>query len=179
MSRAVSPSSNKPYGVARVVALWTLPRSSFYAARQRERQPREAQKRGPKVHSDADLVAAIRQLLEQAVFSGEGYRKVWARLRHKDIRTSKERILRLLRENQLLSPARQPQALPSHPHEGTIVAEAPDRMWGTDATATVTESSVLFGFHGFLYRDHRSGRTEITITCTEITNSVALNLTKH
>lgn len=88
MSRAVSPSSNKPYGAARVVALWTLPRSSFYAALHRERQPREAQKRGPKVHSDVDLVAAIRQLLEQAVFSGEGYRKIWARLRsqgHPDI----------------------------------------------------------------------------------------------
>jgi putative transposase len=138
MSSALSPSSNKPYGVARVVALWNLPRSSFYAARHRKRHPREAQKRGPKVHSDADLVAAIRQLLEQAVFSGEGYRKIWARLRHKGIRTSKDRVLQLLRENQLLSPARQPQALPSHPHEGTIVAEAPDRMWGTDATATVT-----------------------------------------
>ena len=138
MSRAVSPSSNKPYGVARVVALWTLPRSSFYAARHRERQPEVAQKRGPKVHSDADLIAAIRQLLEQAVFTGEGYRKIWARLRHKGIRTSKDRVLRLLRENQLLSPTRQPQALPSHPHEGTIVAEAPDQMWGTDATATVT-----------------------------------------
>jgi putative transposase len=138
MSSALSPSSNKPYGVARVVALWNLPRSSFYAARHRKRHPREARKRGPKVHSDADLVAAIRQLLEQAVFSGEGYRKIWARLRHKGIRTSKDRVLQLLRENQLLSPARQPQALPSHPHEGTIVAEAPDRMWGADATATVT-----------------------------------------
>lgn len=138
MSRAVSPSSKKPYGVARVVALWNLARSSFYAARHREQHPRPARKRGPKVYSDAELRAAIQQLLEEAVFSGEGYRKIWARLRHKGIRSSKDRVLRLLRENQLLSPARQPAAIPSHPHEGTIVAEAPDRMWGTDATATVT-----------------------------------------
>jgi hypothetical protein len=54
ISRTVSPSSNKSYGVARVVALWNLPRSSVYAARHRERRLREAQKRGPKVHSDAD-----------------------------------------------------------------------------------------------------------------------------
>src|SRR4051794_14067392 len=71
MSRTISPSSKKPYGVARVVGLWNLARSSFYAARHREWHPREAQKRGPKVLSDAELVTAIRQLLDEAVFSGE------------------------------------------------------------------------------------------------------------
>jgi len=138
MSRTVSPSSKKPYGVARVVRLWDLARSSFYAARHRERHPRETQKRGPKVFSDAELVTAIRQLLEEAVFSGEGYRKIWARLRQQGIRTSKDRVLQLLRENQLLSPARQPEPVRSHPHEGTIIAERPNQMWGTDATTTVT-----------------------------------------
>src|SRR3954447_15460576 len=105
MSRTLSPSSKKPYGVARVTGLWGLARSSFYAARHRQRHPREEQKRGPKVLSDAELVTAIRQLLEEAVFSGEGYRKIWARLRHQGIRTSKDRVLQLLRKNQLLSPA--------------------------------------------------------------------------
>src|SRR5438270_9511904 len=76
MSRTVSPSSKKPYGVARVVALWDLTRSRFYAARHRERHPREAQKRGPRVLSDAELISAIRQLLDEAVFKGEGYRKI-------------------------------------------------------------------------------------------------------
>jgi hypothetical protein len=71
MSRTVSPSSNRPYGVARVVAVWNLARSSFYAARQRERDPREAQKRGPKVLSDAELMAGIRQLLDAPIFAGE------------------------------------------------------------------------------------------------------------
>src|SRR5947208_11517346 len=139
MSRTISPSSKKPYGVARVVGLWNLTRSSFYAARHRERHPRETQKRGPKVLSDAELVTAIRQLLEEAVFSGEGYRKIWARLRHQGIRASKDRVLQLLRENQLLSPARQPEPVASNPHEGTIIAELPNQMWGTDATATFTE----------------------------------------
>ena len=140
MSHTVSPSSNKPYGVARVVSIWDLARSSFYAARQREGQPREGQKRGPKVRSDEELVTEIRQLLAAPVFSGEGYRKIWARLRHNGIRTSKDRVLRLLRENQWLSPARQPEPVPSHPHEGTIVTEAPNQMWGTDATTTFTEA---------------------------------------
>jgi putative transposase len=140
MSRTVSPSSDKPYGVARVVALWCLARSSFYAARRRQQQPRESHKRGPKVHSDEELVTAIRQLLTEPVFTGEGYRKIWARLRHQGIRTSKDRVLRLLREHQLLSPSRQPEPVRSHPHEGTIVSESPNQMWGTDATATFTEA---------------------------------------
>jgi transposase InsO family protein len=139
MSHTVSPSSNKPYGVARVVGAWDLARSSFYAAQQRQQEPREPQKRGPKVHSDEELLGKIRQLLSEAVFAGEGYRKIWARLRHQGVRTCKDRVLRLLRQNQLLSPARPPQAVCPNPHDGTIITEAPNQMWGTDATATFTD----------------------------------------
>ena len=128
--------------MARVAGLWGLARSSFYAARHRNWHPREEQKRGPKVLSDAELVTAIRQLLDEAVFSGEGYRKIWARLRHKGIRTSKDRVLQLLRENSCSRPARAPEPARSNPHEGTITAELPNQMWGTDATATFTERRV-------------------------------------
>jgi putative transposase len=138
MSRTISASSNRAYGVARVMAIWDLPRSSFYTARNRQRNPRESRKRGPKVHCDVELLAAIRSVLDEAVFTGEGYRKVWARLRHKDIRTSKERVNRLMRENQLLSPHRQLLPVTHHPHDGVIVTDQPDQMWGTDATATFT-----------------------------------------
>lgn len=138
MSQTVSASSSKMYGVARVVSVWNLARSSFYAARRRARGPHPTGKRGPKVLSDEELLLAIRQLLNQAAFTGEGYRKIWARLRHQGIRTSKERVLRLLRENQLLSPQRQPEPVKEVPHDGTIVTSRPDQMWGTDATATST-----------------------------------------
>ncbi len=106
MSHATSPSTQTPYGVARVTAVWGLARSSFYAALQRQAHPPELQKRGPKVLTDAELLAHIHKLLAAPVFPGEGYRKIWARLRFEGVRTSKERILRLMRENQLLSPAR-------------------------------------------------------------------------
>ena len=49
MSCTVSPSSQKSYGAARVLASWNLARSSFYAARHRRQHPPELQKRGPKV----------------------------------------------------------------------------------------------------------------------------------
>jgi putative transposase len=139
MSRTVSPSSQTSYGVARVLAIWNLARSSFYAARHRQQHPPEPQKRGPKVLSDEELLSEIRQLLEAPIFSGEGYRKIWARLRHKGVRTCKDRVLRLLRQHQLLSPSRQPAPAHSNPHDGTIVTEAPNQMWGTDATATSTD----------------------------------------
>ena len=139
MSCTVSPSSQKSYGAARVLASWNLARSSFYAARHRRRHPPELQKRGPKVLSDEELLIEIRQLLGAPVFCGEGYRKIWARLRHKGIRTCKDRVLRLLRQHQLLSPSRQPAAAHTNPHEGTIVTDVPNQMWGTDATSTSTD----------------------------------------
>ena len=138
MSRTISPSSKRPYGVARVISIWQLARSSFYAARQRQLHPRAVAKRGPRQLPDEDLVREIRQVLDESVFHGEGYRKVWARLREKGIRAWRDRVLRVMREHELLSPSRQPAPRPSNPHEGRIVADAPNQIWGTDATATCT-----------------------------------------
>src|SRR3954452_18098467 len=102
MSRTLSPSSKRSYGVARVIAVWQLARSSFYAARCRQQHPRIAAKRGPKRLSDEELVREMCQLLDQSVFHGEGYRKVWARLRLKDVRVGKHRVLRAMSEYELL-----------------------------------------------------------------------------
>ena len=139
MSRTLSPSSNKRYGVARVTAVWRLARSSYYSERKRQQNPRVPHKRGPKRLSDEELVREIRQVIEESVFHGEGYRKVWARLRHKDVRAWKDRVLRIMHEHQLLSPSRAAVARPENPHAGTIVVGRPDQLWGTDATATFTQ----------------------------------------
>lgn len=138
MSRTLSPSSQKRYGVAQVIAVWGLARSTYYAARHREQHPRALQKRGPKRLSDEELADQIRQVIEESVFHGEGYRKVWARLRHRDVRAWKERVLRIMREQQLLSPSRQLVTRAENPHAGSILADAPNQLWGTDATATFT-----------------------------------------
>jgi putative transposase len=100
--------------------------------------------------ADTDLVAAIRQVLIDSPFHGgipgdpdrvgrgEGYRKVWARLRHAGRRTSKERLRRLMRENGLQAATRRGRPRGSRNHDGTIILGAIDTMWGTDMTATVT-----------------------------------------
>src|SRR5712664_2514175 len=67
-----------------------------------------------------------------------GNRKVWARLRIlRDIRVSRTRVLRLMRENALLSPHRRPQGTSSL-HDGTITTSRPNEMWGTDGVRIET-----------------------------------------
>jgi len=139
MSQAHSPSTNKPYGAARVLAVWKLARSSYYSAKKCQAKPQPpAQKRGPKRLCDEEVLVQIRQVLAESVFAAEGYRKVWARMRMKGIRVWKERILRLMREADLLSPNRRPAHRPGNPHEGSIVPMEPNQVWGTDGTATTT-----------------------------------------
>jgi transposase InsO family protein len=88
--------------------------------------------------SDAALTAAIRGVLAASPFHGEGHRKVWARLRHAGTRTSLRRVLRLMRENDLLAPGRAGSPRGPRNHDGTIIPETVDTMWGTDLTATFT-----------------------------------------
>ena len=87
---------------------------------------------------DDVLVGHIRRVLEASPFHGEGYRKAWAKLRVAGIRTAKERVRRLMREHDLQAPHRVGQAHGPKAHDGTITTEAPDVMWGTDMTATLT-----------------------------------------
>ena len=92
----------------------------------------------PTAIMDDVLVAHIRRVLEASPFHGEGYRKAWAKLRVDGIRTSQERVRRLMRESGLQAPPRAGHAHGPKAHDGTITTEAPDVMWGTDMTATVT-----------------------------------------
>jgi putative transposase len=153
MAEATSPATGHRYGVARVCRLWEVPRSSFYAARQvgadGANTTASPARRGPKpAVSDQDLLAAIRADLARSPWTGEGHRKVWARLRTLDrVRVSRKRVLRLMREHALLSPHRS-RPRPAASHERHIVTEAPDVMWAIDATqvTTVEDGKVwLFG----------------------------------
>jgi hypothetical protein len=88
--------------------------------------------------SDAALVRRIRTLLEDSPFHGEGYRKVWARLRHAGVRTSPRRVLRVMREHGLLAHQRSGAPRGPRAHDGTITTEKVDEMWGTEMTVVAT-----------------------------------------
>src|SRR5262249_18831597 len=108
MSQTCAPSTLRRYGLARVCRGWELARSTGYLDQAGRAGPVAVpRKRGPKPRwSDGELLAEIRAVLEAAPFLGEGHRKVWARLRGQGVRTSKARVLRLMREAKLLAPTR-------------------------------------------------------------------------
>jgi transposase InsO family protein len=84
---------------------------------------------------------------------GEGHRKIWARLRIAGVCPSKRRVLRLMREHGLLAPSRVGAPRGPRNHDGTIIPDRADAMWGTDLTATWTGQ----GQAGvFVAVDHRS-----------------------
>ena len=138
MSRTASPGSGIPYGLARVCRVWRTSRATVY----RYRSPAPAdlpRRRGPSgPMPDAALVEAIRAVLCGSPFHGEGHRKVWARLRIAGVRTSKRRVLQLMREHGLLAPSRVGAPRGPRTHDGTIIPDRVDEMWGTDLTATWT-----------------------------------------
>lgn len=140
MSRAHSVSTRKPYGMRQVCSVWDIPRSTLYWQRNHVEPARPSLRPGPDGPcSDDALVEYISTVLRESPFHGEGHRKVWARLRYlKDIRTSKRRTLRLMREHGLLAPQRAGRAHGPKAHDGVISTGRPDEMWGTDMTGAVT-----------------------------------------
>lgn len=140
MSAAASPSTGRVYGLQRVCRHWAVPRSTVYARRSRAgAPPTPARRRGPApVVSDVDLLVLIRADLARSLFTGEGHRKVWARLRVVDgVRVARKRVLRVMRENRLLSPHRVRQGSPAA-HDGKITTTEPNEMWGTDGVRVET-----------------------------------------
>lgn len=146
MSQERSPSSGQRYGLTRVCRLLGVPRSTLYSRRDRAAGTVErSRRRGPKPRlSDVELVDAIRADLSASPFHGEGHRKVWARLcKMRGLRVSRKRVLRLMREQKLLSPHRAPMGDPKL-HDGTITTTTLDEMWATDAfrVQTVDDGSL-------------------------------------
>src|SRR5579859_2091821 len=141
MSQAVSPSAGHAYGLAFTCRVLEIARSTVYADKALvTTPPTPPRKRGPKTAwSDTELTELIRQAIAASPWLGEGYRKVWALLRRDGIRTSKARVLRLMREAGLLAPTRLGNAHGPTAHDGRITTDAPDVMWGTDCTGCLTD----------------------------------------
>ena len=129
MSTVISISMRRRYGVARVCRVWGASRAGVYRRRSAAEAPQTRRRPGPQgPMSDAALAEAIRRVLTDSPFHGEGYRKVWARLRHAGLRTSKERVRRLMRENGLQAATRIGRPRGPRNHDGTIIPEAIDTI---------------------------------------------------
>ena len=147
---AVAASLVRPTALVSVCDELRIPRSTDYARRDGgDSVP--LQKRGPKpLVPDSDLLLAIREVLTDPPFMGEGYRKVHARLRYRGTRADVERIRLLMREHDLQAPGKPRRTLGPRTHDGTITTMVPDEMWGTDATATMLldgQQATIFGIY--------------------------------
>ena len=156
MSAVISISTDKSYGVSRVCRVWGLSRASVYRDLQpASPEPPVRRRPGPQgPMPDAELVEEIRQVITDSPFYGEGHRKLWARLRYRGIRTSKARVLRLMRENGLCAKLCFGAAHGPRAHDGTIIPDSIDEMWGTDMTATLLSTGQQMAV--FIAADHCS-----------------------
>ena len=90
MGQSTSPSRNRVYGTALVCRTWKVSRATAY-------------RHGTAACADQNLLVLIKTEIEASPFQGEGYRKIWARLRYKGVRTAARRVRRGLKENGLLA----------------------------------------------------------------------------
>jgi putative transposase len=122
--------------LARVCLLTGAARSSVHALGRKASPTRRGPR--PKI-TDEELKSKIKELVGSAPFAGEGYRKIRARLaREHKIRVGGKRVLRLMRQMNLLAPQRSRGRRKPRPHDGSIVPPEPNLMWGTDATLAWT-----------------------------------------
>lgn len=155
MGNSSSIFARKRYGVERVCTAWAISRSTVYYGLKSASRSELPQKRGPKTTvSDQELLMLIQQIIKersQVGFHGEGYRKILFLLRkgnkdRKQVRVAQGRLLRIMGENDLLSPYRWPHR-PAKVHDGKITTDAPDIMWGTDMTSI----PLITGRKGYVY----------------------------
>ena len=155
MSQLVSAGTGKRYGLARVCLVWGIARSTVYWQQHHAESKGSGSRPGPMgACSDDELREHIKYVLMESPFHGEGYRKIWAKLRFKGIRTSRRRVLRLMRENSLLAPHRVGHRHGPKAHDGTIITQQVDEVWGTDMTCgwTIEEGQAAI----FVAVDHCS-----------------------
>lgn len=182
---AASPLSRLP-GLVLVCKELGIPRSTVYAQRNPEERAPVAKPGRPPLVPDAELLAAIREVLTDSPFLGEGHRKVHARLRCRGIHADIERVRRLMREHGLQAPGKPRRILGPRVHDGTITTAKPDEMWGTDATSTLLldgqQATVfgvydhctceLMGVHAALYGDRYEAMVPLHQACRTAYGSV-------
>src|SRR4026208_2646716 len=105
MSQTLSPSVARCFGLARVARGWSISRASAYRAL-KETPNTPSRRPGPVgACSDAELADQIRRQIAASRLHGEGYRKLWARLRFAGVRASPRRVRRGARANGSLAAA--------------------------------------------------------------------------
>lgn len=127
----MSELTGENYPMSLILKVTGMSSSGWYG-KPRHRGTPMRRGRKPKL-DDASLLEKIKGTLASVPFCGEGYKKVWHRLKMSGVTVGKSRVQRLMRENDLMSPYRHYQARKRKSgHKGTIITDAPNVMWATD-----------------------------------------------
>lgn len=121
-----------------ILKIVNLCSSSWYGKSRRKPKPL---KRGRKpVLTDDEVLEFIRNTLENSKFKGEGYRKIWKRMQRQGIKVDKMRVNKIMRDNHLLSSYRiNIERKSKSKHDGKIITDQPNIMWGTDGKKFFTK----------------------------------------
>jgi len=152
MSKTSSPSTRKRYGLQRVCKIWGIPRSTFYSQHRRHQTQKSVFKRGPRPPlSDTEVLACVREMIDSSPFTGEGHRKIHARICRElqSVPLGRDRVRRIMRDNNLLSPHRVFQGK-ARKHDGRITTDEPGIMWATDAAKILTVEDGWVWFFGVI-----------------------------
>lgn len=130
MQLETSGITGHKYTITEILKASGMSRSCFYDKRKKTGNNK---KRGPKtVSSDKQVISAIKNDIENSHFHSEGYKKIHKRIRIKNMVCGKNRVHRLMKANNLLAPIRPKKNGSSRKHDGTIITDLPNKMWGTD-----------------------------------------------
>ena len=144
-----------------------------------EKKPSAAHPRGRKAALTAsEVLVAIKAAIDESPFVSEGYIKVWVRMRRAGKCASRARVLKLMRENNLLSPYRTDKAAAKvRKHDGKIIQSAPDVLWGTDGKRFYVRDVGWCWFFGVI--DHFNDELLAWHTCKKGTRYEAMEPVKE
>ena len=138
-------------------------------------------RRGPKPnHSDERIATRAHRAIVDAPFRSEGCLKIRQRLWDESITVCKRRLRRILREEGLRG-RHSPPRRPDRAHNGRIVTDRVDAMWGTD----MTEVKTLEGrAYVFVAVDHCSSElvghhASLSATSREALEPVCMAVSRH
>jgi len=171
MENEKSESQNCFYPKRLILKVANLSPSAWYDKRERIKEF-DKQKRGPKTNiSDTEILDKLKEIFENALFSGEGYIKLNARLKHKNVKIGKNRLYRIMKKENLLT-HKYGNKGSGRLHDGTIKTEHPNQMWATDGKQFYTKQEGKCWFIGVI--DHFNDEIKSFYTCISFDRYAAM-----
>lgn len=142
LSKTINPQTGKVFPLRVVLKVVDYSSAAWYG---KLAQTTEViVQKGPKPFLNNDqALTAIKDEIKHSRFHAEGYVKITKRLKRKGIIIAKNRVNRLLRENNLLSANRPIKQGARRKHDGTIITQKPNELWATDGKQFYTEKEGL------------------------------------